>query len=125
MLTELGLGGGSVMTEISTGLITSALSAHNRTSSPIRSQQCQLIQSDYRDADHSHRQLMMEDLSSGATCWLVSVLHVAAAQRDMLSVRRSDLCQGSPITAQTVWMCSSCLSAALKEMPSCCVRFDC
>lgn len=123
MLTALRLGGSSVVMGFSTGLITPALSTRKRTSSPLRSQRCQLSQSDCRDADHSHCQLMIEDLSSSATCWSVSVLQLVADQSDMLGVRRSDLCQSSLITAQTVWMCSSCLSAALQETPSCCVHF--
>ena len=48
---------------------------------------------------------MEEAMSSGATCWSVSVLQVAADQSDMLAVRRSDLCPGLPITAQTVCVC--------------------
>lgn len=108
---------------ISTGLITSVLSTRIRTSLPIRSRRYQLTQSAAEAADHAHCQLG-EALSSGATCWFVSALQVAAARSDVLGVRRVDLRQGSPITAQTVWMCSSCLSAALRETASCCVHFN-
>lgn len=58
---------------------------------------------------------MVLDLSSGVTCWSVSVLQVAEAQSDMLGVRRSDL-SGFP------YYCSDCLN--VQQLPVSCTQGD-
>lgn len=80
-----------------------------------------------RHADHSHCRLIMKEPSHFARVQPAGMLLYCSSlpdQSDIFGVRRPDLRQRSLMAAPTARACSSCLSAASKEMSDSWVHFD-